>query len=225
MVAEVRSTQRGFTLIEVLIAMAATVMIVTLAFMTFSNLINGLEGLRRASDQAVEINRTWMFLSRDLRQFVNRPVRDELGTLESAMFGGELAADSINFTRTGWHNPNGYPRSHMQRVRYSLEDEILWRESFPVLDRTDETEPTRVEMLQGVKSFSMAFLGQGVPIDPGDFDTEDWPRNWGADTSQQGAFSPPEALEITLDLQGFGEIRRLFEIPGVGNQPPGAGGG
>lgn len=225
MTVEFRSSQCGFTLIEVLIAMAATVMIVTLAFMTFSNLINGLEVLRRSSDQAVEINRTWMFLSRDLRQFVNRPVRDELGTLESAMFGGELAADSINFTRTGWHNPNGYPRSHMQRVRYRLEDEILWRESYSVLDRTDETEPIQVEMLQGVKSFSIAFLGQGVPIDTGDFDTEDWPRSWGVDASQQGAFSPPEALEITLDLQGYGEIRRLFEIPGVDSQPPGSGGG
>jgi general secretion pathway protein J len=225
MVADYRYWQRGFTLIEVLIAMAATVMIVTLAFMTFSNLINGLEGLRRASDQAVEINRTWTFLSRDLRQFVNRPVRDELGTMEPALFGGELAADSINFTRTGWHNPNGYPRSHMQRVRYRLEDEILWRESFPVLDRTDETEPTRVEMLQGVKRFSVAFLGQGVPLDPRDFDTEDWPRSWGVDTAQQGAFPLPEALEITLDLEGFGEIRRLFEIPGVDSQAPGTGGG
>ena len=48
--------QRGFTLIEVLISMAVTVMIVTLAFMTFSNLINGLEGLRRAGDRSNEIN-------------------------------------------------------------------------------------------------------------------------------------------------------------------------
>ena len=123
--------QAGFTLIEVLIAMAATVMIVTLAFMTFSNLINGLDRLRHASNQSHEINRTWVFLSRDLRQFVNRPVRDELGTQESAFFGGELADNSITFTRIGWHNPNRNLRSHMQRVRYHLEDETqrrrLWR--------------------------------------------------------------------------------------------------
>ncbi|MCZ6828354.1 MAG: type II secretion system minor pseudopilin GspJ, partial [Gammaproteobacteria bacterium] len=118
-----RRQQSGFTLIEVLIAMAATVMIVTLAFMTFTNLINGFEVLRRASNQSHEINRTWMFLSRDLRQFVNRPVRDELGAQVPAFFGGELADNSISFTRTGWHNPNRNLRSTMQRVRYRLEDE------------------------------------------------------------------------------------------------------
>jgi general secretion pathway protein J len=219
-----RGRQAGFTLIEVLIAMAATVMIVTLAFMTFTNLLNGFEGLRAASKQSHEINRAWTLLSRDLRQFVNRPVRDELGTQESAFFGGELADNSISFTRLGWHNPNRLLRSHMQRVRYRLEDETLWRESYPVLDRTDETEAARVELLQGVLAFSVAFLGDGVPLDAGEFDSEDWPRNWGLESFQQGNTSPPEAIEITLELEGFGEVRRLFQIPGVSVQQ-GFGGG
>ena len=223
--------QRGFTLIEVLISMAATVMIVTLAFMTFSNLINGLEGLRRAGDRSNEINRTWMFLSRDLRQFVSRPIRDELGTLESAFFGGELAGNSISFTRIGWHNPNRNLRSHMQRVRYRLEGESLWRESYPVLDRTDETVANRVELLQGVLDFSVAFLDDGIRLQADDdFDTEDWPRSWGIDPARQGSVGPPEALEITLDIDGYGEIRRLYQVPrgagppsGALNAPPGGG--
>jgi len=226
-----RRTQQGFTLIEVLIAMAATVMIVTLAFMTFSNLISGLESLRRAGNQSHEINRTWMFLSRDLRQFVNRPVRDESGTVEAAFIGGELADNSIMFTRVGWHNPNRLLRSHMQRVRYQLEDESLWRESYPVLDRTDETEASRVELLQGVLNFSAAFLGDGVRLEAGDFDTEDWPRNWGLEASQDGTARPPEAVEITLEIRGFGEVRRLYQLPGLvnplssgANQPSGDSG-
>jgi general secretion pathway protein J len=219
-----RGGQSGFTLIEVLIAMAATVMIVTLAFMTFSNLLSGMEGLRSASSQSHEINRTWMFLSRDLRQFVNRPVRDELGTQESAFYGGELADNSLTFTRIGWHNPNRLLRSHMQRVRYHLEDEILWRESYPVLDRTDETEASRVELLQGVLAFTVAFLGDGARLDAGSFDTEDWPRNWGIDSTQQGNASPPQAVEIRLEIEGYGEVYRLFQVPGLAAQD-GAGGG
>ena len=96
---------RGFTLIEVLIAMGATLLIVSVAFATFTNLLSGIETLRSSGGQATELNRTWMLLGRDLRQFVNRPVRDEFGTLESAMIGGELADNSLSFTRVGWHNP------------------------------------------------------------------------------------------------------------------------
>ena len=218
-----RRPEAGFTLIEVLIAMAATVMIVTLAFMTFTNLINGFEGLRKASGRAHELNRTLMFLARDLRQFVERPVRDEVGELEPAFFGGEAADNSISFTRIGWHNPNHNVRSHMQRVRYRLEDDILWRESFPVLDRTDETEASRVELLRDVNSFRVAFLGDGVQLEPGEFDTEDWPHNWAIDSFGQGGGKPPEAIEILLDVEGFGEVRRLFQLPGGRIVLPGSG--
>ena len=206
---------RGFTLIEVLIAMAATVMIATLAFATFTNLGNGIEGLRSASDQSHEINRAWTFLSRDLRQFINRPIRDELGEREAGFFGGEGAEDSIRFTRIGWHNPNRHPRSHLQRVRYRLEEDVLLRESYPVLDRTDESEPYQVELLRGVNSFSIAFLGLDIPLEPGEYDSDDWPRSWAVGPDARTAAVPPEALEITLDVEGFGEIRRLFQLPRV----------
>ncbi len=203
---------RGFTLIEVLIAMVATVMIVTLAFSTFSNIINGFEGLREASRSSHEINRAWTFISRDLRQFVNRPIRDELGELEPSFFGGELAEDSISFTRIGWHNPNRHPRSHMQRVRYRLAEDVLLREVYPVLDRTDETEASEVELLRGVREFTIAFLTTDIPLPVDGYDSEDWPRSWAVGPDQRG-LGPPEALEITLDIEGYGRIVRLFELP------------
>ncbi|MCX2981047.1 type II secretion system protein GspJ [Halieaceae bacterium IMCC14734] len=203
----------GFTLIEVLIAMGATLLIVSVAFATFTNLLSGIETLRSSGGQATELNRTWMLLGRDLRQFVNRPVRDEFGTLESAMIGGELADNSLSFTRIGWHNPNAQPRSHLQRVRYELEENILWRVSYVVLDRTDSNEPARVELLSGVERFEVAFLGPEQELREGDFDSRDWPRNWALDPLEQGVLPPPEAVEIVIELAGMGELRRLYELP------------
>ena len=95
----------GFTLIEVLIAMAITMLILTGAFLTFSNLLSGLEVLRRSAAEVHSLNRLWMFISRDIGQFVNRPIRNEFDELEPALWGGELAGYSLNLTRTGWHNP------------------------------------------------------------------------------------------------------------------------
>ena len=141
----------GFTLIEVLIALAITAFVSVVAYTSISAALAGVESLRENAGRTYDINRTWMIISRDLRQLVQRPVRDEFGQEEPILAGGDLARFPLSFTRTGWHNPNRYPRSHMQRVNYRLEDEALWRDSYPVLDRAANTEPQTVKLLEGVE--------------------------------------------------------------------------
>ena len=131
----------GFTLVEVLIAMAVTALISVVAYTGLSSALSGAESLRSASGRAHDINQTWALLSRDLRQVVNRPVVDEFGQTVSALMGGEMALEPLALTRAGWHNSSAAPRSALQRVRWWLEDERLWRGYFPVLDRTAGTEP------------------------------------------------------------------------------------
>lgn len=205
----------GFTLIEVLLALAITMLILTGAFVTFSSLITGLEVLRRSSGQTHGINRFWNLVSRDIRQFANRPVRNQFGETEPALFGGALADDALNFTRVGWHNPQHHARSNLQRVRYVLEDESVWRESYRVLDRTDVSEPQRVELLKNVEVFEMAFFDKTQVIRAGEFSTDKWPLNWGVNVQEVGIVDPPYAVEIRLEISGMGEIRRLYEIPGA----------
>ncbi len=208
--------QRGFTLIEVLIAMAATMLILSAAYGTFSTLLNGLEVLRRATDATHELNRAWMFVGRDLRQFINRPIRDEFGDVESALWGGELAADSLILTRTGWHNGRDQLRGSMERVRYQLEDGTLYRDSYAVLDRTDVNEPRQVALLSNVERFELRFLDPQATIQPGgEWDTDRWPLNWGVNNRETGLVNPPAAVLVTLDIEGLGEIQRLYEVPGV----------
>ena len=89
--------------------------------------ISGVESGRSHADRTREINRAWQIISRDLRQFVARPVRDEFGAQVSALTGGERAKFFLSFTRGGWSNPNQVLRSNLQRVRYQLEDDVLWQ--------------------------------------------------------------------------------------------------
>ena len=207
---------RGFTLIEVLIALVITVFIAGVSFLTLSTVIDGVEVLRRASTETTDLNRLWTLMARDLRQFAPRPVRDEFGELRPALYGGELLDDTLTFTRLGWHNGNQRPRSHLQRVSYGIEDDVLYREHFAVLDRADDTEPQRVELLEGVERFELAFMGPNSELDLEEFDSENWPRNWAAgNTARDASTPPPLAVEVTVEVQGLGEIRRLFEIPRV----------
>ena len=86
----------GFTLVEVLIAMAITALISVVAYTGLSSALSGAESLRSASGRAHDINQTLALLSRDLRQVVNRPVVDEFGQVVPALMGGEMAREPRN---------------------------------------------------------------------------------------------------------------------------------
>ena len=208
----------GFTLVEVLIALAITAFVSMIAYASLSTVMTGVERLRENTDRIYAVNRAFMIISRDLRQFTARPVRDEFGEIDPAFTGGELARFALSFTRTGWHNPNGHPRSNLQRVNYRLEDDGLWRDTYPVLDRTADTEPDSVLLLKGVETLQLAFLGtlEELEMQSGSaaLDTRNWAENWVSDGSAPGtALLPPVAVEIRLQLQEWGEMRRLYALP------------
>ena len=208
----------GFTLVEVLIALAITAFVGMVAYASLANVMASVDTLRANADRTYEINRAWMILSRDLRQFVPRPVRDEFGQTEPAFVGGDAARFLLSFTRTGWHNPNAHPRSNMQRVNYRVEDEALWRDVYFVLDRSGSTEPRSARLLDGVEYVELAFLDSPERIrarrGSTDVDTRNWPDNWVVDTSDPNAeLSPPAAVEIRLHLRDQGEMRRLYALP------------
>ena len=207
----------GFTLIEVLIAMAITGVIALLAYSSLNTVITSVDAVRREASQTHQLNRAFQVLSRDLRQVVERSIRDEFDGLESALEGGPLARQTLAFTRAGWHNTVDLPRSTLQRVAYYLEDEQLIRASWAVLDRAGSAEPREVTLLRDVEAFDVQFLqdvGQ-LRIDRGiELDRRLGADNWIADVSQPGSvIGLPAALVIRLELEGWGEVERLYVLP------------
>ena len=178
------SPESGFTLVEVLIAMAITAFVSVLSYQTLSTALAGIESARTESERLYEINRAFTVLSRDVRQMTNRPVRDEFGQMASAVSGGELARDPLRLTRSGWHNSTGAPRSTLQRVAYRLEEDKLLRLSYPVLDRTTAIEPTETVLIDGVEVFELRFLPSvnALEVDRNQvIDRRFWQENWVAD--------------------------------------------
>lgn len=212
-----QSRARGLTLIEVLIALAITAFVATIAYTSLSTVISGVESTRASATETYELDRALMIISRDIRQFTARPIRDEFGQQEPAMTGGMLARFMLSFTRSGWHNPRAYPRSDLQRINYLVEDGALWRESYIVLDRVGDSKPRRVMLLEGVEEMSIGFLGSYAQVETGNdgkaLDSRNWAENWIVDTSTPDVeLPPPVALEIRLQLDSWGEIRRLYEL-------------
>jgi len=209
--------EAGFTLVEVLIAMAITAFVSVLSYQILSTALIGIESVRAESERLREINRAFTVLSRDIRQVTNRPVRDEFGQLASAVSGGELARDPLRLTRSGWHNSTGAPRSTLQRVAYRLEEDRLLRLSYPVLDRTTAIEPIETVLIEGVELFELRFLPSinAVDVDRNQvIDRRFWQENWVADVGfTDELIDPPAAIEVRVTLSDWGELERLYVMP------------
>ena len=97
-------------------------------------------------------------------------------------------------------------RPTLQRVGYRLENGELWRDTWPALDRTIAVEPVRRKLLTGVRSVTFRFL------DPSRSWVDRWPETQTPDAAS--ARLRPAAVEVVIELEDWGEVRRLLEVPG-----------
>jgi general secretion pathway protein J len=192
----------GFTLIEVLVAMAIFGVMSMLAYMTLGQTLANAEMLTERIDRLQAVQRTVRFLSNDLLQAAPRPVRLELGdSMGSAVLTSLSGEFALELTHGGWGNPAGLPRGTLQRSAYRLEDDELVRYHWNVLDRTFANEPVANILLDDVESLLFRYLAADG----------EWGEVW-PPLQQPSIRSRPRAVEIVLTLADEGEIRRLLEI-------------
>ena len=214
-----RQISRGFTLIEVLIALAITALVATLSFSSLSAVLSSVESLRSQGERISGLNRAWTIMARDLRQFAGRPMRNEFGLQESPIWGGAGADSGLVFTRRGWHNPNRQLRSSLQRVSYRLEDDVLWRENYTVLDRVNTSEPQRVRLLEGVEDFEVVFLLPDQLLQGDAIDTSNGQTLRGPEFDESSPAALPRAVELRLTLADWGELTWLHELRWLDDKP------
>ncbi|MFT3930039.1 MAG: type II secretion system minor pseudopilin GspJ [Spongiibacteraceae bacterium] len=216
---ESNSRAGGFTLLEVLLAMAITAMIAVMAYAGLSAAINAAERhgemVRRLGDVQTAIG----WIVRDLRQSVKRPITDARDNVRPALIGGnDDNEELLELTRSGWDNPRGQRRSALQRVHYRLDaDHNLWRDHWLVLDRIDDEDHLQqVKLLTGVQSFRIQFLDANTQSNGGAQSASanplggDWVEQW--PTTQNSAEKMPLAVQFDIEIEGIGVIHRVVGI-------------
>ncbi|MDY6946614.1 MAG: type II secretion system minor pseudopilin GspJ [Pseudomonadota bacterium] len=197
----------GFTLVEVLVAIFIFAIVAAIAMGGYNQLVRQSDIVNAGSARTREIQSAMQRLNLDFTSLEPRPVREPLGdALIPALRSdarGELLAE---LTHSGWSNPAGVPRSTLQRVSYRLENNKLLREYWIALDRTMSGEPESAVLLDRVKRMELRFMDNN--------------RTWHEQWPPLGYSAPdatrvrPIAVEITIELEDWGELKRLVEVSG-----------
>ena len=195
-------SSRGFTLLEMLIALGVFSVIGIMSSQLVARMMDTTERVTDRGRELTELQRAFEIMRRDIEQVSYRYVRDELGDagLPLEIGGNEL----IELTRNGWVNPTGAPRTELQRVAYELRGSALYRIFWPVLDRAPTTVPLEQLLLGDLSNAEFR------AVDLSGAEYLYWPLSPEYDEDPERQLV---AIRLTVGSETFGEIQRLWEVP------------
>lgn len=193
-----RATQKGFTLLEIVIAMAIFAVVMVLVMGGLNMVVRAQEKVSVRAKRLADVQITMAIVAGDLMQIVSRPIRGSNDEIIKPVVIDMASDVRLEFTSGGIINPNAiYPRSTLQRVGYGVSNNTLMRFSWPVLDRVSNTLMGRRHLLSNVSGFTVEYVNQR-----GEF----------ANNTEE-----PEdavALYIDIDLGAEGHLQRHFPLHG-----------
>jgi general secretion pathway protein J len=124
-------------------------------------------------------------------------------------FSGSSSTTTLplaELTRAGWSNTAGQQRSTLQRVSYTLVDDVLKRSYTTALDTVLATQPQVQNLFSGVKTVQLRYLDGN----------QTWQTQWPPPNLPQneGLWVRPVAVEITIEFKDWGRVQRLIEVAG-----------
>jgi len=203
-----RLQQKGFTLLELLIAIGIFATMSAMAYGGLNSVMNTRAHADVQAERLAQLQKAFLIIGRDIEQAIERPVRDNYAEVLEPISGGGYGSSILELSRTGRANPMALQRSHLQRVAYEVQEDQLLRKVWPVLDRALDTEPFEGVVLEGVLAVDLRFMDAN----------KQWQTQWpepDLSGSSQAPAAMPRAVEITIDLEDWGRIRRIFEVVGA----------
>ena len=193
---------KGFTLLEVLIAIAIFSLISLSSFTIFDTVIRSDETSEKLSKRHNELQRAFLIIERDIMQIAQRSIRINgesplSGFLQTS--GDEFSSNeqALAFVRHGWTNPGLLlPRSDVQAVAYRLVDQTLERLHYNFVDAVVGTEPKIQPLISKVSALTFEY-----------YNGEEWRKGWSKEYL-------PLAIAIEVNTKDYGVIRRQFLVAG-----------
>jgi general secretion pathway protein J len=218
---------RGFTLIELLVAVLITAIMFAMGYGALSQALGSRQDVAAQSERLSKLQQAFRIIEQDVELIQPRPVRDLAGNgylgavyvdQNALAVGGDTTLGAtaapngvvqLSFTRGGYANPAGLPRSELQRVGYLVRDGKLIRQQVPLLDATPATTPEERELIDQVEVLGLRYMDE----------SQAWSETWPTPSLQRQSpavqlRARPIAVEVTLKLKDYGVLTRIFEVLG-----------
>lgn len=147
---------RGFTLLEILIALFIFTIVALIMTRTLHSVLSTQAATEKAAEQLRQTQMALLLLSRDLEQAIDRPTLDQEGRTEAAFSGTRT---TLSFVHGGLANLNGTSQtSSLQRSGYRLEKNQLVRDTWDQLDQAPHARPHSRPLLDGIQALTFRYL-------------------------------------------------------------------
>lgn len=205
-----RAPSKGFTLLEILVAVAIFAVVMVLAYGGLNAIIRVQTAVGSEQGQLQQLEFAINRFERDLRHVLARTARAEYGATEPAVLGDRT---NLVFSTTIVSASESGPQRRAVRVRHEFSSERWLRRQFGALDIAPATTQRSNLLFTDFSSASLAYMDYNLVLG------DRWPPQ-GADSDTLSPDTLPRAIELRLQTRQWGEIRRLIllrEQP----EPPG----
>ena len=201
---------KGFTLIEILIALSVFAIVATLTSTVLFSSFNTRIRVNRHADRLVSLQLAISLLERDTEQTLVRAIRTNEMKLDPAFTGQSYY---MEFTRSGMANPRSLEKqSTLQRVALVCLNHQLLRRSWESLDPVNKKIYEEKILLDNLSNCQFQYLNQTLQV------LSEWREN--AVSQAQKSEPMPKAIQISLGLNEWGKGSFLFPLPGANYANP-----
>ncbi len=193
----------GYTLLEVLVALAVFAILATITSSAMYHAFNTRARVNLQADRLNALQLAITLIGRDTEQEVVRAVRGNEMHLFPAFIG---QTQYLEFTRGGLVNPKGAAlRSTLKRVAFVCQGSTLVRRSWESLDTPKRNQYQDKILIDNLDKCSFAYLAHNKQM------LAEWVEN--ALQQNQKKASLPMAVQFNLTLHDWGNMSLLFILP------------
>ena len=205
-------SQRAFTLVELLVAMAIFSIMALMSYRTLDSVFQTRQHLSSESARLRDLALLFARLDDDFAALLDRPARNADNLLDDALRLNALlpGADdaTLVFTRSGFAGGSGQSAAP-QRVGYRVKEGGLELVLWPSLDSAPRTVPRAYPALTGVREAKWRAMDGGA----------NWQNVWRSTPVGASSANPviapsllPAALELSVTLSSGETFTRVFAL-------------
>jgi len=190
----VKIHNKGYTLIEVLVALFIFVILVSMISFSFTRLLKNTEIIKSNEERLIDIQTALVTLQFDLAQTIAKPIVISSNELQGSFY---TQSNVLHFYKTGNINPEErLARSSIEEIQYKIVNNNLIK----ITKEDNSTKTINQILLRGVDALEWQFIDKNLAY------YSLWPptRDW--------QFEIPIAVKFTLTLPDLGPIEQIIEL-------------